>query len=134
MSWRAQAGRWTPAGYGGVGEQRRGIGRSVHAKQCGRQYVVKACLRDGRGRRHGLQNVFHQAARYAKSQQLDVCHKILLADGGRFYLYRRPPQGDWQEQPSGYLNVLKIREDHLLPRGTNAVDTLIALTPARIAE
>lgn len=63
--------------------------------------------------------------------QLTACDKILLADGGRFYLYRRRAEG-WEPQPSGYLNVLKIRENHLLPSGTNAIDTIIALTPLGI--
>lgn len=86
---------------------------------------------EAKGMGHGLQDVFQQAVRYTDTSQLTACDKILLADGGRFYLYRRHAEG-WEQQPSGYLNVLKIREDHLLPSGTNAIDTIIALTPMGI--
>ena len=81
---------------------------------------------------HGLQDVLGQATRYVDKLDLAACDKILLADGGRFYLYRRD-NGGWHEKPSGYMNVMKIREDHLCPTNTNAVDTLIALTPAHVA-
>lgn len=89
---------------------------------------------EAKGMGHGLQNVFAQAMRYTETLHLAACGKILLADGGRFYLYRRSQAGAWDAQPSGYLNVLKIRENHLLPAGTNAIDTIMALTPMRIAE
>lgn len=82
---------------------------------------------------HGLQDVFAQAKRYTESLKLDACEKILLADGGRFYLFRRR-NGVWDEQPSGYLNVQKIRTNHLHPANTNAIDTIMALTPMMIAE
>jgi hypothetical protein len=97
-----------------------------------REHCRLVCEAKGMG--HGLQNVFAQAVRYTETLRLTTCSKILLADGGRFYLYRRSPAGLWDDQPSGYLNVLKIRENHLLPAGTNAVDTIMALTPMRIAE
>lgn len=86
---------------------------------------------EAKGMGHGLQDVLQQAVRYTDTLQLTACDKILLADGGRFYLYRRRAKG-WEQQPSGYLNVLKIRENHLLPSGTNAIDTIIALTPLGI--
>lgn len=81
---------------------------------------------------HGLQNVLKQATRYTESLGLTECDKILLADGGRFYLYRRKGDG-WEQHPSGYMNVQKLRTRHLCPANTNAVDTLIALTPAHVA-
>ena len=81
---------------------------------------------------HGLQDVLGQATKYVDKLGLAACDKILLADGGRFYLYRKE-RGRWCEEPSGYMNVMKIREAHLCPANTNAVDTLIALTPARVA-
>jgi hypothetical protein len=86
---------------------------------------------EAKGMGYGLQDVLQQAVRYTETLKLAACDKILLADGGRFYLYRRWAEG-WEQQPSGYLNVLRIREDHLLPSGTNAIDTIIALTPMGI--
>lgn len=86
---------------------------------------------EAKGMGHGLQDDLQQAIRYTETLKLTACDKILLADGGRFYLYRRRADG-WEQQPSGYLNVLKVREDHLLPRGTSAIDTIVALTPMGI--
>lgn len=87
---------------------------------------------EAKGLRYGLQNVREQAERYVKELGLHACRKILLTQGGRFYLYRRNADGSWPEEPSGYLNVERIRTNHIAPANTNAVETLIALTPAGI--
>lgn len=80
---------------------------------------------------HGLQDVLQQAIDYADKLELSSCKKILLADGGRFYLYKRSEHG-WGTDPVGYLNVEQLRLRHVVPKGTNAVDTLVALTPAHL--
>ena len=80
----------------------------------------------------GLQDVLTQAERYVTKIGLDECDKILLTDGHQFYVYRRTADG-WTDQPTGYLNVFKIREHHVCPAGTDAVDTIMSLTPARVA-
>ncbi|MDZ4687853.1 MAG: hypothetical protein SH850_22500 [Planctomycetaceae bacterium] len=80
---------------------------------------------------HGLQGVLKQAIEYADKHALTSCKKILLADGGRFYLYKRN-DGGWGTNPVGYLNVQLLRSSHVIPKGTNAVDTLVALTPAHL--
>lgn len=80
---------------------------------------------------HGLQNVFDQARAYVESMPLPECDRILVAEGGRFYLYKRS-NGSWgndKGEPNGYINVLKIRERHLLLPEADAVKTLMALTP-----
>ncbi len=80
---------------------------------------------------HGLQDVLQQAIGYADKLALGSCKKILLADGGRFYLYKRSGH-EWGTDPVGYLNVEQLRQRHVFPKGTNAVDTLVALTPAHM--
>lgn len=80
---------------------------------------------------HGLQGVLQQAINYSDRLNLAACRKILLADGGRFYLYQRDSDG-WHPEPTGYLNISRLRQIHLLPKNTNAVDTLVALTPANL--
>jgi len=87
---------------------------------------------EAKGIGHGLQDVFAQASRYIEALGLSKCRKILLTDGARLYLYERP-RGVWEEMPAGYLNVNLVRTDHLAPVGTNAVDTIVALTPAGAA-
>jgi hypothetical protein len=63
---------------------------------------------------------------------LTGCRKILLTQGGRFYLHRRSADGTWEDEPSGYINLEKIRTNHVAPRGADAVETLMALTPAGV--
>ena len=82
-------------------------------------------------RNHGLQDVRKQAFRYVSGLGLSDCRKVLVTDGGRFYLYQRPVgQDEWNDQAVGYLNIEKIRTNHLAPPNTNAIDTIVALTPA----
>lgn len=81
---------------------------------------------------HGLQDVPAQAKKYAEDPRFTECDKILVSDGGRFYLYRRV-DGQWSAEPSGYVNILMPRERYTFPRDTSAVDTMIALTPVHIA-
>ncbi len=81
---------------------------------------------------HGLQNIFAQATSYAEKCKLNNCRKIVLTDGTRLYLYQRLTNGKWNESPVGYLNVKLIRTNHIAPANTNAVDTIMALTPASV--
>jgi hypothetical protein len=81
---------------------------------------------------HGLRGVLTQAADYVEGLALTECRKVLLTQGGRFYLHRRKPDGTWEDEPSGYVNVEKIRRNHIAPANADAVETLMALTPAGI--
>jgi hypothetical protein len=81
----------------------------------------------------GMNDVGEQAMNYVAKHRLDACKKMLLTQGTRFYLFAR--SGDrWPDEPTGYLNVERIRTNHLAPLGTNAVDTLMALTPAGVLQ
>jgi hypothetical protein len=87
---------------------------------------------EAKGYGHGLQNIFSQATTYVKKLKLDNCKKILLTEGARLYLYERQKDDNWNENPVGYLNIDKIRTNHVVPSGTNGIDTIMALTPAGI--
>jgi hypothetical protein len=80
---------------------------------------------------HGLQNVLEQAHAYVKNLKLASCKNILLTEGARFYLYQKGSAG-WPTSPTGYFNVERLREDHVTPRGTSAVNTIAALTPMNV--
>lgn len=87
---------------------------------------------EAKGLGHGLQDTFSQATGYVEKRSLDNCRNIVLTDGARLYLYRRPINGKWNEVPVGYVNINLLRTNHIAPGGTNAVDTIMALTPAGI--
>ena len=92
------------------------------------EHCILVCEAKSSG--HGLQDVRDQAFNYISTFELKECRKVLLTEGGRFYLYQRT-KGRWNEDASavGYLNIDKIRTNHLAPPGTSAVDTIVALTP-----
>lgn len=83
---------------------------------------------------HGLQDSLDQARKYVERRGLLTCQNILLTQGGRFYLYRQRESGGGNWEPCGYVNLEKIRTDHIAPRGANALDTLMALTPGHLME
>lgn len=81
---------------------------------------------------HNLQDVLGQPKTYVTRLRLENCKKILVTDGIWFYVYQRLTNGEWNEVPVGYLNVKLIRTNHIAPADTNAVDTIMVLTPAGI--
>ncbi len=86
---------------------------------------------EAKGMDSPMQEVVEQAIGYCNAHGLDHCQKILVADGGYFSLYRKIA-GVWETDPSGYINLRKLRRHYLLPKGADAVKTLMALTPAHI--
>lgn len=87
---------------------------------------------EAKGMDSPMQEVVEQAIGYCDRHHLDHCQRILVADGGYFSLYRRIA-GAWEAEPSGYFSLRKLRRHYLLPKGADAVKTLMALTPANIA-
>ena len=86
---------------------------------------------EAKSRGYGLLRAFNQALSYVRSRKLINCQKILLTDGECLYLYEKGER-NWSNTPSGYLNVNHLRVNYLAPAGANAVDTIMALTPAGI--
>lgn len=79
----------------------------------------------------GLKNTLEQPKTYCNKLKLNNCKKLIVTDGLRIYLHQKQ-NGDWCKDPCGYINLKKIRANHFIPENTNAVDTLMALTPQRI--
>ena len=76
---------------------------------------------------HGLQDVFDQPLGY--TSDLPNCDRILITNGVRNYLYLRT-DGVWKH--SHYFNLDKLRTDHVCYPGMNAVDGIVAMTPASV--
>jgi hypothetical protein len=76
---------------------------------------------------NGLSGVLAQAVGYYSQHALKNCRRILITQGSRFYLYTPGHETEWS--PSGYINIENIRANHIIPAGTSAIDTLIALMP-----
>lgn len=87
---------------------------------------------EAKGMDNPLQDVVEQAIGYCDKHHLDNCSKILVGDGGYFSLYRKR-EDQWESDPSGHVSLRKLRRHYLLPKGADAVKTLMALTPAHIS-
>jgi hypothetical protein len=77
-----------------------------------------------------LGDAYLQAQKHAN--RLPNCSRVLATDGAFIFLYQKIGN-TWPDQPSGYANLLKMRKDHLIPRGVSAVDTLVRLMPASLS-
>jgi hypothetical protein len=75
----------------------------------------------------GLGNTLPQPEWYAG--ELPNCRTILTTQGTRFGVYRRNEDGSWPKRPQHYLNIERLRTQYAFPRGTNAVEALLALRP-----
>jgi len=89
-------------------------------------------LCEAKGMWDGLQGALGQAENYAEKLGLRACEKIVLTQGGRFYVYVRDASGGWRSDPVGYVNVEKLRSRYVVPPDTNAIDTLMSLTPQQV--
>lgn len=76
-----------------------------------------------------LESALEQARDYVREKRLTHCRKILLTTGTRLLTYRRRAN-EWQLD--GYANLMKLRMNHVIPRGVSASATLMNLVPARV--
>lgn len=95
--------------------------------------TAKGCVLvcEAKGMGHGLGDSLGQACRYVESLELKACRSVLLTEGGRFYLFERGSDG-WGENPVGYFNVEKMRRRYVVPPNTDALRTILKLTPERM--
>ncbi len=81
-----------------------------------------------------LDQAYQQARGYVEGLGLARCRAILTTDGGRLLIYHRRDDGEWDHNPSGYLNCSTPRSHHLLPTGSNSADTIVRLLPGRLGQ
>lgn len=70
-------------------------------------------------------DAYAQARNYASG--LPNCRRIVVTDGHLVFTYLR--DGSWPTEPTGYVNLVRIRQRNLIPTGTSGVDTLVDLVP-----
>lgn len=77
-----------------------------------------------KGLGHGLSDVLDQALNYVERLELSSCRRILLTEGGRYYVYSRR-EAEWSHEPAAYFNVFMPRARY--SDGTSAIDAILAL-------
>jgi hypothetical protein len=93
-----------------------------------REHCVMLC--EAKALSFGLGDTLPQPRRYAN--KLPNCRCIVTTQGSRYGIYFRDADGTWPARPSHYLNVERLRTQHAFPRGTSAVDAILALRPQAI--
>jgi hypothetical protein len=90
---------------------------------------VAVCEAKSRG--STLERAYQQAKAGVAINQLAQSGTVITTDGARLLVYRKTG-ADWPDEPQGYANLLRMRRMNLIPRNTNAAETIIELLPTRL--
>ncbi len=86
---------------------------------------------EAKGLGRALSDVLDQPQSYVSDLNLEDTKYILTTDGANLFVYGK--SGDkWNSNPIGYINVLSLQKQYILPKDTNLVDTLVMLQPIAI--
>ena len=86
---------------------------------------------EAKGLGKGLSEVLDQPREYVKSLGLKNVKYILTTDGANLFVYGKS-NGDWNPNPIGYLSIWSMQKEYILPKNTNAIDTLVHLQPSAV--
>jgi len=78
-----------------------------------------------------LERAYQQAKDGVRRNKLAQCGTVITTDGARLLVYRKAG-ADWPDEPQGYANLLRMRRTNLIPRNTNAAETIIELLRTRL--
>jgi len=90
---------------------------------------IAVCEAKGLG--GSLGPAFEQAKKYIDKLSLHRCKVIVTAEGPRMMIYYKEFD-NWSDRPKRYLNCLRPRLFHLLPKGVNSVEGIVSLLPGRL--
>ncbi len=83
---------------------------------------------EAKGLGRALSEVLEQPQKYVQDMKLINTQYILTTDGENLFVYNRVGE-NWNPNPIGYVNVLSLQKEYILPKDTNLVDTLVMLQP-----
>lgn len=86
---------------------------------------------EAKGLGRALTDVLEQPLNYIRSLGLTDTRYIVVTDGAHLFVYERA-NGGWSTQPIGYLSVLSLQHEYVLPRNTSVVNTLVMLQPSLV--
>lgn len=81
-----------------------------------------------------LDDAYEQALKYIQKNSLVNCKQIVSTDGTRLLLYKKDAAGNWPaaDAPTGCVNLRRIRDKNVFPKGTSEIDTLMELVPWKV--
>ncbi len=100
---------------------------------CATPTTLENCVMicEAKRQNQSLESAYEQALAYLTKKNVKNCRRIVTTDGARLLLYRRDENGSWPDAkaPSGCVNVRRIRDQNVFPKGTSGVETLMELVP-----
>jgi len=86
---------------------------------------------EAKGLGKGLGEVLDQPKAYVKSLGLKNVKYILTTDGANLFVYGQS-NNEWHQNPIAYLSIRSLQKEYILPKKTNAIDTLVRLQPSAV--
>jgi hypothetical protein len=86
---------------------------------------------EAKGLGRPLSEVLEQPHGYVNRLKLKNTKYILTTDGANLFVYGKSDD-KWNPKPIGYISVLSLQKEYVLPTGTNLVDTLVMLQPSMV--
>jgi len=83
---------------------------------------------EAKGLGNALSDVLDQPKSYVNKLGLKNVKYILTTDGANLFVYVKT-DGQWNENPIGYLNIISLQKEYVLPKKTNSMSTLVRLQP-----
>ena len=86
---------------------------------------------EAKGLGQALSEVLDQPQLYVVRLGLKNVKYIVTTDGANIFVYGKK-QGRWNSDPIGYINVLSLQKEYILPKGIDLVESLVKLQPGSI--
>ena len=86
---------------------------------------------EAKGLNYGLTEAVKQPLYYIDKYNLINVRHILVTDGVNIFMYEKE-NDSWNKNPVAYLCIWSLQREYILPKGTNAVQTLVKLQPSEI--
>lgn len=95
--------------------------------------TAKNCVMvlEAKGLGKPLDKALEQPKRYVRKKGLYGVKYILATDGANLFVYERKKRG-WSLDPIAYLSIRSLQKEYILPKSTNAIDTLVRLQPSAV--
>jgi hypothetical protein len=87
---------------------------------------------EAKGFGKGLGDTVYQPMKYVKGLGLKNVRYILTTDGGNLFVYEKANKNWKPDNPVAYLSIKSLQREYILPKNTNAIDTLVRLQPSAV--
>jgi len=87
---------------------------------------------EAKGFGRGLGDTVYQPMKYVKNLGLKNVRYILTTDGSNLFVYEKDKKKWKPDNPVAYLSIRSLQREYVLPKNTDAIDTLVRLQPSAV--